>query len=215
MCAGMTGCGKSQFARRLLLSDKIQPEPAEIYWCYGEAQSSLFQELAAEMQEEKPHQKLYFVEGFSDEVQQRIAQEPEISKLLILDDLMVTAGSCKNVAKMFVQGSHHKNCSVLYIVQNLFDKGSQARTISLNCHYIVVFKNPRDRSQIMSLSRQMFPGDAHVLTDAFSDATTRPYGYICLNLRATTNDCCRLQTNILPDESPTVVYVPTQRTCGL
>jgi hypothetical protein len=41
---------------------------------------------------------------------------------------------------------HHRNISVMYIVQNLFHRGKHHRTIGLNAHYMVVFKNPRDVS---------------------------------------------------------------------
>jgi UDP-N-acetyl-D-mannosaminuronic acid transferase (WecB/TagA/CpsF family) len=42
-------------------------------------------------------------------------------------------------------------------VQNLFHRGKHHRTISLNAHYMVVFKNPRDVLQIMALANQMYP----------------------------------------------------------
>ena len=47
---------------------------------------------------------------------------------------------------------------VLYLTQNLFPPGKLSRTISLNSHYIVVFKNPRDSLGISTLAKQMFPG---------------------------------------------------------
>jgi UDP-N-acetyl-D-mannosaminuronic acid transferase (WecB/TagA/CpsF family) len=43
------------------------------------------------------------------------------------------------------------------IVQNLFHRGKHHRTISLNAHYMVLFKNQRDVSQIMALAHQMYP----------------------------------------------------------
>ena len=46
------------------------------------------------------------------------------------------------------------NVSVVYLTQNVFDKNKYARTISLNAHYLVLFKNPRDASQF---ARQMYP----------------------------------------------------------
>lgn len=215
LVAGPTFSGKSVFVRRLISSDKIQPPPVEIYWCYGEAQPQVFSELEAEWAAEHPDRKIYFVNGFTDEVQRRLNENTSIPKLVIIDDLMQSAGSCKSVAQIFIQGSHHRNISVVYIIQNLFDRGSQSRTISLNCHYLVVFKNPRDRSQVMVLSRQMFPNNARVLSDAFFDATSRPFGYLCLNLKPTTNEGCRLQTNILDDEGPTIVYVPASGCAGI
>jgi len=76
------------------------------------------------------------------------------STLLILDDLMNETN--QNVTDLFTKGSHHRNLSVAYIVQNLFNNGKH-RTISLNSHYIVVFKNPRHASQIVHLAKQAYP----------------------------------------------------------
>ena len=73
-------------------------------------------------------------------------------RLVILDDLMSEADD--RVTKLFTKGSHHRNISVMFIVQNLFGKNKEQRTISLNSHYLVVFKNPRDSSRQTNISRE-------------------------------------------------------------
>jgi len=83
----------------------------------------------------------------------------------------------------------------------------QSRTMSLNSHYIIVFKNARDAMQIATLARQMYPGQAKFLVEAFQDATKKPYGYLLIDLKATTIDRYRIRTNIFPDEVQ-YVYVP-------
>jgi hypothetical protein len=55
---------------------------------------------------------------------------PEKKHLIILDDLMDETD--QRVASMFTTKSHHRNISVMYIVQNLFHRGKHNRTISLN-----------------------------------------------------------------------------------
>ena len=40
--------------------------------------------------------------------------------------------------------SHHRNITVLNLTQDLFPPGKFSKTINLNAHYIVAFKNPRD-----------------------------------------------------------------------
>ena len=60
---------------------------------------------------------------------------------------------------LFTKGSHHRNLSVIYIVQNLFHQGKGNRSISLNSHYLVLFKNPRDKLQILTLAKQMYPSE--------------------------------------------------------
>ena len=48
----------------------------------------------------------------------------------------------ETVANLFTKGSHHRNVSVVFLAQNLLPKNKCARTMSLNAHYIVLFKNP-------------------------------------------------------------------------
>jgi hypothetical protein len=67
--------------------------------------------------------------------------DPREKHLIILDDLMDETD--QRVASLFTKKSHHRNISVMYIVPNLFHRGKYHRTISLNAHYMVVFKNHR------------------------------------------------------------------------
>ena len=89
----------------------------------------------------------------------------------------------------------------------MFDKNKENRTISLNSHYLVLFKNPRDATQIVNLAKQMYPGQNRFLKEAYSDATSRPYGYLLIDLKQNTPDSIRIRTNIFPDET-CAVYVP-------
>jgi hypothetical protein len=52
----------------------------------------------------------------------------------------------------------------MLIVQNLFNRNKYQRTISLITHYMVLFKNPRDMSQIMALGQQMYPRRTKMLS---------------------------------------------------
>jgi len=82
----------------------------------------------------------------------------EQSTLLVLDDLMSEAD--ERIQNMFTRGSHHKNISIIFMVQNFFSKNKYMHTICLNAQYIVLFKNPRDASQFTSLARQLYPDNA-------------------------------------------------------
>jgi len=132
--------------------------------------------------------------------------------MLILDDQMendvATARRGQGVVKFFTQGSHHRNLTVVYMVQNLFNQDPAMRTVSLNAHYMVLFKNPRDATQIRTLSIQMYPKCKNFLLDAMVDATHNvPYGYLLLNLRPDGCDALRVVSNVLAAH-PTV-YIPT------
>lgn len=189
--AGPTGSGKTVWVANFLsqLRNVMTPIPDEIVWCYGEWQSG-YDQLT----------DVTFVEGLPkvDE------WESDKRRLVIIDDLM--SETDERVTKLFTKGSHHRNLSVMYIVQNLFGKNKEQRTISLNSHYLVIFKNPRDASQITHLAKQMYPGKLKYVQESFKDATSRPHGYLLVDLRQDTPDHLRLRTNIFPPDHQ-VVYV--------
>lgn len=128
-------------------------------------------------------------------------------KLVIIDDLMRESSSCGSIVDIFSKASHHHSLSVIFITQNVFHQGRGQRDISLNAQYIVVFRNLRDKSQIQHLSRQLCPEDPRFLQEAYWDATSRPYGYLLLDLKQNTPDNCRFRTCIFPDDALHYVYV--------
>ena len=124
------------------------------------------------------------------------------------ENLDLMAETDGRVTNLFTKKSHHSNTSVIYLVQNLFPKNKESRTISLNSQYMVIFKNPRDASQIANLAKQMYPGRGAFVQEAFADATASPYGYLLIDLKQNTPDDMRLRTSILPDDTCQFVYVP-------
>lgn len=200
LICGPTGSGKSVFISRLLESDLLSPYPEKILLIYGQ-----YQDAYEKLKQTIP--MIEFSEGMTDEIDQVWMNNPA-RKLILIDDCMETAASDKRVAKFFTQGSHHKNLSCILVLQNMFYQGSQMRTISLNSHYIVLFKNPRDQQQVRTFSRQMYPSKPKILQQAYTDSTKQPYGYLVLNLKPNTAENCRLLTNIFNSDGYTVVYVP-------
>ena len=124
--------------------------------------------------------------------------------LLIIDDLMQETN--ETVANLFTKGSHHRNFSVMFLAQNLFPKNKFARTMTLNAHYMILFKNPRDASQFANSARQMYPKRSQFAAEAYKDATRQPYSHLLIDLRPEQNDDLRLRTNIFPGETQ-YVYV--------
>jgi len=114
--------------------------------------------------------------------------------LLVIDDLMNETD--ESITNLFTKGSHHRNISVLFLIQNLFHKNRHVRTISLNSLYMVLFKNPRDASQFASLARQMYPNQSAFAVEAYKDATREPFSYLFADLRPEQNEDLRLRTNI-------------------
>ena len=106
----------------------------------------------------------------------------------------------KRIANLFTKGSYHRNLSVIYCVQNIFHQGTETRSIGLTTHYIVLFKSPRDKQQVLTLARQINPGRVAEFMHAYEKATSHPHGYLMLDLQPTTHDQHRLKTNVLPRE---------------
>jgi hypothetical protein len=195
--SGPSQAGKTEFTFKLLQHHKqmFSPIPDTIIYCY-----SIWQNKFIRLKEVIPD--IQFHQGIvtDDEI------DETKNNLIILDDLMRESGNNNDVLDMFTRGSHHKNFSVILITQNLFNKGANTRTISLNAHYIVMFNNPRDRSQIRHLARQMYPQASGFLIEAFEDATSEPYSYLFIDLTQTTTESERIRTKIFPEEDG-VIYV--------
>ena len=89
---------------------------------------------------------------------------------------------------------------MIYTMQNLFHQEKGSRSINLTSHYLVLFKNPRDKLQILTLAKQMYPGQTDFFLNQYEEAVKRPFGYLLIDLKTTTQDNCRLRTNVLPSE---------------
>ena len=101
---------------------------------------------------------------------------------------------------LFTKGSHHRNLTVIYLVQNVYNQGKSQRTISLNSHYSVVFRNGWDASQFRTMAYQICPSDGQWLVDAFTDATSKTYRYLVLDHHPSTPEDQTVVTNIFSGE---------------
>ena len=82
-----------------------------------------------------PH--IEFVKGIPTALQQDSYFDVSKRNLIVFDDQMIDASKDKRIVNLFTRGSHHRNPSVIYIVQNLFHQGKGSRSISLNSLYLV------------------------------------------------------------------------------
>lgn len=201
MVSGPSGSGKTVWVRRflshhnkLISSDIVN---LKVLWCYGQWQDLYTHKVPGPVE-------ITYLEGLPSE---REIQESQCS-LIVIDDLMNELGNNIALANLFTKGSHHMNLSVVFIVQNLFHQGKQMRTVSLNCHYLTIFKNPRDKMQISTLARQLFPENFKYLLESYTDATSKPYSYISIDLKPNTDDRLRLRTRLTPEENEHNIVAP-------
>lgn len=196
ICSGPTGSGKTSLVKSIIDQNLIQPQPQHILWLYG-ADQPLYKSMT----------NVTFYKGIPEDIEDRF--NPRYTNLLIIDDLMTQCHSDERMTRLFSVGSSHMNLSIVFIVHNLFHQGKEMRNISLNAHYIILFKNPRDNQQIRTLARQIYPGESQFLIDAFKQATSKPHGYLLMDLKQTTQDFLRVREGILEDDIP-YVYVPEE-----
>ena len=187
-----TSCGKTFLVKRILQNHKIQPLPERIVWIYKRWQL-LYDEIKRTV---KPF--VEFVQGIPIDIDKDSYLNPVIRNLVILDDVMASSSKDGRITELFTEGSHHRNLSVIAINQNLYFRKDP--TQRRNCQYMFLFNNPIDQQQVMTLARQMYPGNTGYFISKFSDAVNKPYGYLLLNLKPTTQDNQRLLSNVFDTE---------------
>ena len=194
--SGGSMSGKTEFTLKLLrhVDQMIKPKPDIIYYCYGEIQQR-FQDFKG----------VQFQQGFDEEI---ITRENLGGRncLLILDDLMDSLES-KTLSALFTKYAHHRKISTVFLVQNLYYKGIKSmRDIAQSTHYNVLMKQPRDRTAIMTMGRQMYPSKSRFFIESYDDATKLPFSYLLVDSKPSTPDNGRLRAKIFPGER-TVCYI--------
>lgn len=191
MISGMTSSGKTQLTKKLLQrKDEVFSKPVDrVIWCYTEQQRQLEDELKSTVP------NIEFNKGFPDDF-----ENPEPSKhiVLVLDDMIHLCKQDK-MQTIFVRGSHHQNVSCIYLTQSCFAPGQ--RTISLQCKYIALMRNPRENSNYQYLGRQMNGGrNCIALETALKDNADKPYSYVLLDYSQNQNDKMRIRNSFFPEE---------------
>ena len=192
--AGPSMSGKTTLIRKLLLNgdSMFDRQFVKILWCYGQYQHSAFAKIKNEVS------NVEFHEGLPEDIQTHF--DTSHHNLVVLDDLMGDASKDERITKLFTMTSHHLNISLAYLTQNIYHKGTQSRTISLNADIIILTKNTRDRSQIQYLARQLAPDRPKFIQESYQDATSSPYGYLFIDLKPETNEQVRVRTGIFPGD---------------
>ena len=200
LISGGRGAGKSTFTKLLLKYRKelINPPPERVVWCYTKHQPDLLEELIS------IDPQIEYIQGIPNDIETMFNREN--NNIIVLDDLMDEASQDNRVSKLFTRG-RHDNLSVVYLTQNLFHKNQ--RNISINSDYMIIFKNPRDKTQFLNLAKQFMPRKYKFLLWAFEDATQLPRSYLMLDMKPETDDKFRVRAKLLPHEAPQLIYMPS------
>lgn len=204
LVSGMSSSGKTTWVKNLLtLQNKLFTQtPARTFLFY-----KVMQDIYLEMEDAGLVNELINInEHFPslEEITEMVHKYKDIGgSLLIFDDTM--SNITPDFENLFCNVSHHENASIIFLTQNLFYQNKTYRTISLNSHYIVLMKNDRDKQQTSILAKQFSPGNNAYITQAYADATKKPYSYLLLDFRPDTNPLVRVRSNIF--EFPCITYL--------
>jgi len=201
--SGTSGSGKTSWLYKLLLhKEELFPQnpPQKVLYCYG-----IWQDLFSKM--ENDIKNIIFHEGLPSSSQIDDICSNNAHNIIVLDDLMHEVVKNSDIELLFTRGAHHKMLSIIYINQNMFMQGKNAKSINLNCHYLILFRNPRDTSQIKRLGQQIFAGESKLLVDAYKDCMQEAYSYLVIDLSPNAEHKHRLRTKIFPGED-TIIYLP-------
>ncbi|CAH3046211.1 unnamed protein product, partial [Porites evermanni] len=187
--AGPSGSGKSELVEQWLRDLNVfQVKPKKIVYAYDR-----WQPRFERMQKKEGIQ---FHRGLPDPRHLTQWFGRTRGGVLVLDDLMEEGGQDKRVLDLFTKDSHHRNITVLYLTQDLFPPGKFAKTINRNAHYIVAFKNPRDQTGIRTILLQAFPERWRQVLRLFKRITSRPFGYLMLDVHPASDDRYRLWSHL-------------------
>ena len=192
--AGSTSSGKTIWTRNLLEYNRflitLNKTNLKVLWCYGVYQDIYKIPINSV--------EIVYFNGLPN-IDIINENKPDV---IILDDLMNEINNDKTVKDMFIKFSHHWNISVIFIVQNIFNKDKYMRTISLNSHYIVIMRGVRLTQQIGVLGNQIFPGKTKKIIEIFKRATKENYSYLIFDLHPQSVDRFRIRNRIFKSELP-------------
>lgn len=197
--SGPSFSGKSEwiltFLRNIGTHFEVQPE--RIVFVHGEEQPEYFNRL----REIVPN--IIFINGLQ-EAEQSLGLSKELSTLAIFDDLFYEALNSKWFLNLSTRGYHHNNCTVMFVVQNIFIQTKFSKTISNQPKYLVLFKNVRDVNQADYLGGQVYGkrGGGHILNYMMEDATADDkFSYVLLDLHPLSDGRLKALTNIFSENS--------------
>ena len=187
--AGPSGSGKTTLIEQILsrLNEVFDRTPTQVIVCYARDQN-LYNQM-----KKASSVPIEFIKGIPNNL------KPKARTLIIFDDLQDEFGQI--ITSYFIKHSHHSDCDIILICQNLFAKSPHLRTCSLNTGAIIKMKDPRDSSQINFLARQICPFNPSFLISAYKQATQKPHSYIYINLKQQTDDSYRYRDSIFPKEA--------------
>ena len=195
LVTGPTHCGKTFWVSKILKNHMFTEPVKSIMYCYG-----VYQKFYDEMKSDPGlENRISFHEGLPTKEDIDALNDGEFH-VLVLDDLMEHIVKSADMQQLFTKYCHHLNITAIFISQNIFQSGPHARTISLNCHVIVVFANKRDESQIKTFARQLYPSKWRRFMAVYEKNMNYEYCYLVIDCTPSHPREMKVRSNIFPGE---------------
>ena len=196
--AGPPMSGKSTFAVELLhnAGRLFTKSFKYVVWFYGEYNHTV------ELLENTFGDKVKTVQGLPETLDDFI----EEGVCLIFDDLMQQVVKNKQLSELTSRKCQHSSVSWILILQNIFVHGSERLTLMRCAHYLVLYKNPLDKTVAQFLAARIMPKNQKLFMKIYEKATSKPNGYLFIDGTQHTPDKARLRTNIF--NTVQTVFVP-------
>jgi RNA-binding protein YhbY len=176
---GSSGSGKTYWLVNYLT--KVDDRFDSIIWITNElsAEQDLIKELKKKLGERfvlkvgLVQNQLELTELFKDN------KDDKIRTAVVLDDLMMEQG--KWTSELFLAG-RHLNLTIFQIVQSIFTGNKQARNMTNNVQYFVLFNFP-DALSVAEKARRLTTNkkDRDMVVEAYKDATSKQGGCLIID----------------------------------
>ena len=196
LVAGPTHCGKTYWVHRLLMNDMFSQPVSSILYCYG-----VYQDFYRQMKQNPAIlPPIRFQEGLPTKADLQNLTRHGGFHIVVLDDLMEYIVRSSDMQQLFTKFCHHLNISAIFISQNLFEPGPHSRSISLNCHIIVLFSNRRDEAQVRTFARQLYPKEWRRFLQVYEEEMTYEFAYLVIDCTPSHPPQIKVRKNIFPGE---------------
>lgn len=188
--AGPPLSGKSSFIMNLLdNTDRLMDKEFDyIVWFYGEYNKTI------QLLETRYRDRVKTVQGLPPNIQDYIQDDG--FGCHVYDDLMMEASSSKALTQLTANKCQHNSISWIVTLQNLFYHGQERKTLLRCAHYLVLFKNPLDKTVAQYLGARIMPKSQNTFVAIYETATEKPNGYLFIDGAQKTPEEARLRTDI-------------------
>merc|ERR1711954_306817 len=201
--SGPSRCGKTVFVSKLL--EKIHAfakiPPAKVLYIYKVWQPKYDEIMSLGVN---------FMED-SDNIVNDIKSSVSGQPMLVIFDNLIGSLSLKVIADLFTVDARHMNMSLVFLTQRMFVNKEAFRQISQNCNYFVIFKNPRNSSEIRTLAQHMTPGNM-ILVQIYMEATKGPFSYLFINLTHECDEKFKFLSHLFDNIGRVNVYIVEEQT---